>query len=109
MGEHTVSTRHAPLFAYTLLAGKNDSDSDARALGRLVRAFAEAYGKRPRLSLIPYNAIGKDDPFVRTDPVREAAFREALIAEGVIPTRRYSGGGDVTAACGQLAARSVDW
>jgi len=108
VGEHTMTTRHAPLFAYTLLAGKNDSDGDARALARLVREFAGAYGKRPRLSLIPYNAIGEDDPFVRTDPAQELVFREALVSEGVIPTRRYSGGGDVAAACGQLAARSVD-
>jgi 23S rRNA (adenine2503-C2)-methyltransferase len=59
------------------------------------------------VSLIPYNAIGPNDPFERSDPDREEAFREALIAEGVIPTRRYSGGGDVAAACGQLAARPM--
>jgi len=107
-GEHAMSTGLAPMFAYTLLAGKNDSVDDARALARLVREFAAAYGKRPRLSMIPYNSIGEDDPYLRTDPVQEAVFRDALIDEGVIPTRRYSGGGDVAAACGQLAARSVD-
>jgi 23S rRNA (adenine2503-C2)-methyltransferase len=108
VGEHTTTTRHAPLFAYTLLAGMNDSEDDARALARLVTEFAASYGKRPRLSLIPYNSIGENDPFVRTDAAVEAVFRETLIAQGVIPTRRYSGGSDVAAACGQLAARSVD-
>src|SRR5205814_571970 len=29
VGEHTLATRHAPLFAYTLLAGENDSPDDA--------------------------------------------------------------------------------
>jgi 23S rRNA (adenine2503-C2)-methyltransferase len=108
VGEHTMLTRHAPLFAYTLLAGKNDSEDDARALARLVKEFASSYGKRPRLSLIPYNSIGENDPFVRTEAATEAAFRETLIRHEVIPTRRYSGGGDVAAACGQLAARSLD-
>jgi 23S rRNA (adenine2503-C2)-methyltransferase len=106
VGEHVRATRLVPLFAYTLLAGKNDTSEDATALAAMVKRFAERYGKRPRLSLIPYNSIGADDPFRRADDARHARFREELIAEGVVPTRRYSGGGDVAAACGQLAARS---
>jgi 23S rRNA (adenine2503-C2)-methyltransferase len=108
VGAHTLATRHAPLFAYTLLAGKNDAPDDARALARIAKSFADRYGKRPRLSLIPYNAIGPGDPYERTDAATEARFRDALVAEGVIPTRRYSGGADVAAACGQLAGLSVD-
>jgi len=108
VGEHTLATRHAPLFAYTLLAGKNDTLDDARALARIARDFANRYGKRPRLSLIPYNSIGPGDPYERTDAITETRFRDAIVAEGVIPTRRYSGGADVAAACGQLATRSID-
>jgi 23S rRNA (adenine2503-C2)-methyltransferase len=108
VGEHTRVTRHVPLFAYTLLARTNDSLDDARALARTILDFAATYGKRPRLSLIPYNAIGADDPFRRTDLAGEALFCEALVGAGVIPIRRYSGGSDVGAACGQLAARSGD-
>jgi 23S rRNA (adenine2503-C2)-methyltransferase len=108
VGEHTRATRHAPLFAYTLLAGRNDGPEDAAALARMAKDFADRHGKRPRLSLIPYNAIGPGDPYERTDAAVEARFREVLVAEGVIPTRRYSGGADVAAACGQLAARSID-
>jgi 23S rRNA (adenine2503-C2)-methyltransferase len=108
VGEHTRVTRHAPLFAYTLLASVNDTPDDARALAALVTRFADAYGKRPRLSLIPYNAIGAKDPYERTDAAAEARFRDALVAGGVIPTRRYSGGSDVAAACGQLAGTSID-
>ena len=59
--------------------------------------------------MIPYNPIGKDgeapEPFARSADEREAAFRDALRAHGVASHRRYSGGGDVDAACGQLAAR----
>jgi 23S rRNA (adenine2503-C2)-methyltransferase len=108
VGDHTTISRHAPLFAYTLLSGKNDTHEDAVALAGVIKRFTQRYEKRPRLSLIPYNAIGENDPFMRTDALGEARFRETLIAEGVIPTRRYSGGSDVAAACGQLAARSID-
>lgn len=105
VGEHARATGLAPMWAYTLLAGVNDAPDDARALADRARAFAERYGKRPRLSLIPYNAIGGDDPFARSDGEREAAFRDALSAAGAAAIKRYSGGGDVAAACGQLAAR----
>jgi 23S rRNA (adenine2503-C2)-methyltransferase len=63
-------------------------------------------GLRPRLTLIAYNPIAaEDDPFTRCDVEVEAGFRDALAARGVFTHRRYSGGGDVDAACGQLAAR----
>jgi 23S rRNA (adenine2503-C2)-methyltransferase len=72
----------------------------------VVHGFTKRTGKRPRLSIIPYNAIAdEDDPFVRSSDAREEAFREALRAEGVHTHKRYSGGGDVDAACGQLAGR----
>ena len=106
-GEHARATRLVPLFAYTLLAEKNDTSEDAMALAAMVKNFAERHGKRPRLSLIPYNSIGAGDPFRRADDARHARFREMLIAQGVVPTRRYSGGADVAAACGQLAATNV--
>ena len=104
-GEHARATSLAPLFAYTLLAGTNDTADDATALAGAVKSFAERYGKRPRLSLIPYNAIGEGDPFQRADEARHAQFRDMLVAAGVVPSRRYSGGSDVAAACGQLAAK----
>jgi 23S rRNA (adenine2503-C2)-methyltransferase len=81
-------------------AGVNDSDDDARVLAERARAFEATTGRRPRLSIIPYNSIGADDPFTRSAPEREAAFRAAL---GMASHKRYSGGGDVNAACGQLA------
>jgi 23S rRNA (adenine2503-C2)-methyltransferase len=106
--EHATITGNAPMFAVTLLAGVNDGDEDAHALAELVLAFRARTGKAPRLSVIPYNAIDDDesrDPFRRTADDREAAFRDTLRARGVFTHKRYSGGGDVAAACGQLAAR----
>lgn len=103
---HVEKTGLGPLFAVTLLQGHNDTPEDAAALAELVRTFHARTGKRPRLSIIPYNAISEtDDPFVRAAPAREDAFREALRDGGVFTHKRYSGGGDVDAACGQLAGK----
>ncbi len=59
---------------------------------------------RPRLSVVPYNAIavGGADPFQRGHVER---FLDLLVAHGLRPHLRYSGGSDVAAACGQLAAQ----
>jgi 23S rRNA (adenine2503-C2)-methyltransferase len=105
--DHARTTGLSPMWAVTLLDGVNDGEADARALADRARAFAEATGRRPRLSILTYNAIGNaggDDPF-RPSP-REAAFRGVLADAGLASHRRYSGGSDVAAACGQLAARS---
>ncbi len=110
--EHARTTGHAPMWAVTLLAGVNDADADAHALAERAHAFAAATGRRPRISLLDYNPIGEApsvartpgmaDPFVRSS--RLNAFRDVLSAAGLASHRRYSGGSDVAAACGQLAA-----
>jgi 23S rRNA (adenine2503-C2)-methyltransferase len=107
-GDHAKATRHSPLWAYTLLAGVNDGDDDAAALARLAVDFAARHGVRPRISVIPYNPIGERDPFVRSGPEAEQRFQDVLVANGVKPTKRYSGGSDVGAACGQLASAAHD-
>ena len=99
--EHARLTGLSPMWAVTLLAGVNDSDDDARALADRARAFEAATGRRPRISVIPYNTLGADDPFQRSP--READFRASL---GLPSHRRYSGGSDVGAACGQLVAHA---
>lgn len=105
--DHARATGNAPMFAVTLLRGRNDTPADIDALARLVHDFTARAGLRPRLTLLAYNPIaGDDDPFTRLPADDEAAFRDALAARGVFTHRRYSGGGDVDAACGQLAARA---
>ena len=102
---HARTTGLAPMWAVTLLDGVNDGEADAAALAERAAAFAAATSVRPRISIVAYNAIaeGDADPFRRS--TREAAFRAVLSAAGLPSHRRYSGGGDVAAACGQLAAR----
>lgn len=106
--EHAKLTELSPMWAVTLLAGVNDSPDDARSLSELARRFAQDTGRRPRISVIPYNSIaeGAEDPFVRSTDAAEALFRDTLHALGTPTHKRYSGGSDVGAACGQLAARS---
>lgn len=105
--EHVAVTGLAPMWAVTLLAGVNDSAAHAHALADLVLSFRERTGKSPRLSVIPYNSIAVPDPFGRASDEAETAFRDVLRARGVFSHKRYSGGGDVDAACGQLAAKEA--
>lgn len=102
VADHARTTGLAPMWAVTLLDGINDSEADARALAGRAHAFIAATGIRPRISIVAYNAIDQDDdPFRRS--TREAAFRATLAAAKLPSHRRYSGGSDVGAACGQLA------
>ncbi|HLU67416.1 MAG TPA: radical SAM protein [Kofleriaceae bacterium] len=105
--DHARATGLAPMWAVTLLAGVNDAAEDARALAELAARFAARAGVRPRVSVLDYNPIGHagEDPFRRSSPAAAAAFRDALAAAGLRSHRRYSGGADIAAACGQLAAR----
>jgi 23S rRNA (adenine2503-C2)-methyltransferase len=105
VGDHARATRCSPMWAYTLLAGHNDDDSAADALADAVLEFAARNGIRPRLSLIPWNPVD-DAPFARASDEVLARFRAVLRARGVGTIVRYSGGGDVDAACGQLARSS---
>jgi 23S rRNA (adenine2503-C2)-methyltransferase len=103
--EHARTTGLAPMWALTPLAGVNDTDDDARALAERSKRFEARTGVRPRVSVVPYNAIdvAGSDPFGRGDV---ATFVAALEAHGVRAHLRYSGGSDVAAACGQLAGRA---
>jgi 23S rRNA (adenine2503-C2)-methyltransferase len=103
--DHARATGLSPMWAVTPLAGVNDSPEDARALADRAHAFAARAGVRPRISVIPYNSIGEGDPFERASEGALAAFRDGMAAHGFHTHRRYSGGGDVAAACGQLAGK----
>jgi 23S rRNA (adenine2503-C2)-methyltransferase len=94
----------APMLAVTPLSGINATDDDADALAALVADLRARTGVTPRLSIVPYNAIGPDDAFRRVEGAEDERFRDRLHAIGVPVVRRYSGGGDVAAACGQLVA-----
>ncbi len=105
--EHAQLTGLAPLWAITPLAGVNDTYEDGQALGATARAFWQQTGVRPRISVIPYNSIDdSDDPYTRASDARQAEFVRGIASTGYRAHQRYSGGSDVNAACGQLAARA---
>jgi len=110
VGEHARGSGYAPMWAYTLLAGVNDSPEAATALAERAAAFVQEFGIRPRISLIPYNPVAGNDgrqlPFERSGASVLELFREQLLAKGFGSIVRYSGGGDIGAACGQLVQLS---
>ncbi|MCX7717076.1 MAG: 23S rRNA (adenine(2503)-C(2))-methyltransferase RlmN [Candidatus Sumerlaeaceae bacterium] len=83
-------------FEYVLLGGLNDSDSDARALVRLL------HGLRCKLNLIPWNP-DPHLPFKRPSEDRVRRFQQILLDHHFTVSIRYSKGLDVGGACGQLA------
>lgn len=104
LADHAKATRNAPVLAYTLLAGVNDGDDDIEALIALVEGFIARAEMKPRVSLIPYSPLG-DDGFRPATEERVEAFRRRVGGRGIPILRRYSGGADVEAACGQLGLR----
>lgn len=102
LAETARQTRIAPMWSYTLLEGINDTDADVEALGELADWFWQTAEVRPRLSLIEYNSIGHNDPFTPASKAAMERFRTVLGQRGVPVVRRYSGGADIAAACGQL-------
>jgi len=85
-------------FGYLLLEGLNDSDDDARRLVRLLR-------KIPcKVNVMEYNSIGGE--FRRTTPEKTDHFATLLRDANITVTVRTSRGGDINAACGQLAGKA---
>lgn len=94
--EHVRHTGHRVTFEYVLLAGVNDSQTDARSLARLANRVP------CKLNLIPYNPTGLDG-FVRPSAAAVTRFAEYLYPRTYAVTIRQSQGKDIFAACGQLA------
>jgi 23S rRNA (adenine2503-C2)-methyltransferase len=84
-------------FEYVMLAGENDADADAHALVRLL------HGLRAKVNLIPWNAF-PGAAFTPSPRGRVLRFQDLLRQHGLTATIRESRGGDIQAACGQLAA-----
>lgn len=82
--------------AYLLLDGLNDTRDDAQRLARWLK------GLPAKLNLLEFNPY-PGCRFRRNSPERLTAFRQWLCDCGVFNTLRHSRGGDVLAACGQLA------
>ncbi len=97
-----VRTGRIVTIEYTMLAGVNDSDGQARLLAERLDGF------RAHVNLIPYNPIGagiSGIEYQRPSRERMGRFIQILRDRGVVAHFRRTRGDDVSAACGQLRHR----
>ncbi len=87
-------------FEYILIKGINDSLDDAERLAKLLRPI------RCKINLIPFNTHSGCD-FERPAEAVIQAFYDILFAQNYTVIIRRSKGQDISAACGQLRARSA--
>ena len=85
-------------YEWVLLAGVNDTERDAKELGRLLR------GKLAHVNLIPFNPV-EDTPYRAPDRAAIRRFKELVEAQGLNVTVRDTRGREADAACGQLHER----
>ena len=93
--EFPLRTREKMTFEYVLIDGVTDAPENARELVELVR------GMRVRINLIALNP-GTELPYRTPAEERVRAFREILVASGILAFVRRPRGRDIFAACGQL-------
>lgn len=101
LAEYPLKTRERITFEYLLLGGINDSLEHAKDLVRLAGRV------RGKINLIPYNTVAGLD-YKKPAPERVEAFQEYLCRHNFTAILRKSRGGDIGAACGQLAAEKPD-
>ena len=95
--DHGRATGRRVSYEYTMIAGVNDTDEDAQALGELLR------GELAHVNLIPMNPVAHT-PWTASPPRVIERFAGRLRAAGVPVTIRRNRGQEIGAACGQLAA-----
>lgn len=88
-------------FEYCVWKGINDKDEDIKALIRYCRQVPS------KVNLIQYNPIGEGKFDHRSIEAEERYVRE-LSKAGITVMVRKSRGGDIDAACGQLANKTAD-
>ena len=87
-------------FEYSLVAGVNDTEEDARELSALLS------GLNAVVNLIPVNPI-KERDFKPTDRSGAVAFKNKLEKSRINVTIRREMGRDIDGACGQLRRRHL--
>lgn len=88
-------------FEYIMLAGINDSVSQAYELVKLVKDTP------CKFNLIPFNPF-PNSGYKRSSSEATFRFRDVLMQAGLVTTVRKTRGDDIDAACGQLAGRVLD-
>jgi 23S rRNA (adenine2503-C2)-methyltransferase len=88
-------------FEYVMLKDKNDSDTEARELVRLIRK----YDLPAKVNLIPFNPW-PGSAYETSTPERVNSFSEIIFRAGISAPVRRPRGRDIMAACGQLKSSS---
>jgi 23S rRNA (adenine2503-C2)-methyltransferase len=96
--KYPLGDRERLTFEYVMLDGVNDSDRQARELVRLLSSV------RAKVNLIPHNPA-PELPYESSPMDRITGFQSILTAAGLPSFIRRPRGQDISAACGQLAAR----
>ena len=97
--EYQAQTGQVITIEYILLEEQNDSLKEAKQLVKYL------HGLRAKINLIPFNTH-PGSPFLRPQIKRMESFQKYLSTRGYPAPIRYSKGLGVSAACGQLAAKS---
>jgi 23S rRNA (adenine2503-C2)-methyltransferase len=98
--EYPLPRRDRITIEYVLVDGFNDSDADARRLVRLLNPI------RAKVNLIALNR-GGEGSWQPPPPEKVLRFQEILMSRSLMAIVRKSRGADISAACGQLAARTI--
>lgn len=85
-------------FEYSLIAGENDSDTDAEELSALLS------GLNAHVNLIPVNPVAESG-YQKPDARAVDRFKNKLEKNGINSTMRRGMGRDIDGACGQLRRR----
>jgi 23S rRNA (adenine2503-C2)-methyltransferase len=94
--DYRARTGRRVFVEYLLLDGVNDSHAEATALARLLGS-----GEGFHVNLIAYNPTAAG--YAASPAGRVEAFGSELRRHGIATSYRRSHGGDIEAACGQLA------
>jgi len=99
---YPIHTRHGITFEYVLINQVNDSILHAKKLVKFL------HGLKAKVNLIPMNPHPGAINMIATDETRMKEFQKYLTTRSIPAPIRYSRGQDVSAACGQLAAKRKD-
>ena len=94
--DYIALTNRKVMFEYLLINGENDTNNHAEQLAKLM--------DKPlyMVNLIPFNPTQK---YTSSSKKTINNFRETLESFGIEVSQRHGYGGDIKAACGQLAGR----
>lgn len=100
-----TTTKRRISFEYTLIAGKNDSESSALELAELLNKKLRPRSQRDsfpiHVNLIPVNPVNETE-FSASNKAAIEKFAATLEKKGIRATVRRRLGADINASCGQL-------